>query len=276
MASSYIFIDSLKRDVYSYPNSGDFVIDGSQTETWNMIRSSTPHMPVNRSQDQYYNIRMCTLTLPFTEELLCEPGVFVCFNEDNKSKTKMINHIETIKYSGFPCGEVDDFKASSLSDLAGCVSTDMTGACEDKIDALLLDKEKLKNLRAKDAREYYKYNNLHRSSFFMICDKVQNDAEGNPKWIHYKTCMDQVSKMNFRGNAIRFTVCNTRGKAFLFTTLTEEQCSGTDLWRNENDEETCEEMSPVNIHRQVYASFEVTYISHRGKFAKDVHIVNDI
>jgi len=259
--SSYIFIDSLKRDVYKYPNSADFVIGGNQTENWNLIRSITPALPVQRSKDQYYNVKVCTLTLPMTPELLEHPGIFLSISEDNNTKTKLINHILTVDHSGFPC--TGAYEPRSLETIAICKNKEVSE----------LTVQEIKEERKWDSRQFHKNSHLNRTSFYMVCDKLQFNEEGKAKWIHYKSCMDQIMPLNLRGNAVRFSLCDVNGKLLEFTTLTDAQCNGGDLW------DPCEEKAPGDLTKQVYAVLEVTYLPHkesRNRLDSNVQITKDI
>jgi hypothetical protein len=232
-SSSYVFINSALRNIYEYPNSADFLIEGRQTENWNLIRSSSPKMPIQRSQNQYYNLKMCSLSLPMKPEILKYPGVFVSLESDevNKNDRYRINHILHIDESGFPCenGRTPSEIAAALGKTVG-----------------ELTPEDYRQARLQDSRCFYnsKTKCINTTTFWMTCDKLQFNEQGEAMWIQYKSCMDQALPLNWRGHAIRFKVLDPYGRVI--------DLSGT-----------CPKLDPCEGNEstnQVYALMEVTYL----------------
>lgn len=240
-SSSYIFINSTLRDVFEYPNSANFLIKGKQTETWNMIRSSSYKMPIQNSRNQYYNVKLCSLILPATPEVLKLPGVFVVMDSDkiNKNTTYRINHMTEIDTSGFPCEH-----GRTLDEIAayyGVLVADLTPA-------------QIKDARIRDAKQFYKNTQcLGSASFFATCDKVQFDDEHRPLWVHYKSCLDQALPLNWRGHDIRFKVLDQHGQIL--------NLSGE-----------CPKADPCESEKQVIALLEITYLpfDYISTYDKDI------
>lgn len=252
--SSYVFINSMSRNVYEYPNSADFIID--HTENWNLIRSVGPSLPIQRSQNQYYNVKVCSLQLPAIPEILNLPGVFLSINIDEINKIKSsINHIPIICESGFPCDalvsptggpilttdEINDMNIFIKQN--ECVPTGC-GPSDDQILQL-----KIKKKRAEESNRFYENAKLNDTNFFMICDKVQFNGEGEPKWVQYKSFMDQVLPLNLRGNDVHFRISDPYGKTIILN-----QRQDPDPWY------PCGDTSPTNPCKQVFAVLEFTYL----------------
>lgn len=247
--STYCFINSLHRDVYTYGNSADFMITGNQTGKWNLIRSIDPSLPYQRSQNQYYNVKVCSLTLPMIPEVLQYPGIFLTFDagDFNKNATP-INHITPVESSGFPCTA-----ARTLVEIADNLNVNVGD----------LTAQQIRKAREEDSSKFYSQDNgnLGSTTFFLVCDKLQFNEEGQAMWIQYKSYMDQVMPYNIQGNNIRFTVSDMNGKPLELTKWPGDPCTPNDqdLW------DPCEETSPGNSMRQVYAMLEFTHLRHKFK-----------
>lgn len=188
------------RDVFKYPNAADFLIEGRQTGNWNLIRSSTPAMPIQNARNQYFNVKVCSLTLPMKPEILKHPGVFIVLDEStrtNKNCTNRINRILEIEESGFPCEY-----ARTLEEIAKCYYT--------TVEELTCDQ--IREARLEDSRDFYGKTDLSNAAFWMVCDKLQFNEHGEAMWIQYKSCMDQHFPLNWRENSIRFKVLDPNGK----------------------------------------------------------------
>lgn len=265
--SSYIFIDSIRRDMYKYPNSADFLIEAAQTETWNMIRSNTPAMPVQASRNQYYNVKVCSLSLPMMPELLAQPGVFITLIGSKINKNcSAINHMATVDDSGFPCGTGDAcFQARTLEEIAERIGKPVGE----------LTQQEIREQRRIDSRTFYSSTKVRETTFYMVCDKLQFNEQGQAMWIQYKSCMDQALPLNWRGHDIRFRVSDIHGRPIVLNTCPEcpDKCGQSykpcteDLW------DPCTECSPANPMRQVYALLEVTYMKY-GNAGKDEIVLN--
>lgn len=262
MGSSYVFIDSLKRDVFKYPNSADFIIDGSQTENWNLIRSSTPSLPIQRSANQFFNVKVCELILPVINNedlnLLKEPGVFLCLELNDQNKTRYINHINALDTSAFP-HDHPDVSFAPLSDIAVAL-----GKAENDLTPL-----EIRDFRMCEIKKFYGKtdNQLSRAAFFMTCDKIQFDDEARPIYIHYKSCIDHIMPLSLRGNSVRFYVTDVRGKILNISDVTGPI---TDLWE--------EEHPAVQLGRQLFALLEFTYLAHIEEYNKvhPIQIFNQV
>lgn len=268
--SSYIFIDSMRRDMYKYPNSADFLIEGTQTESWNLIRSNTPSLPVQNSRNQYYNVKVCSLSLPMMPELLAQPGVFITLvgGQINKNCSQGINHIRPVDTSGFPCGTGACFEARTLEQIAATLGKPVNE----------LTNEDIREQRKVDSRNYYRGSKTNDTTFFMVCDKLQFNEQGEPMWIQYKSCMDQALPLDWRGRDIRFRVTDVNGRPIVLTTCPEcpnkcevpyKPCT-EDLW------DPCDECSPGNPRRQVYALIEVTYMKYNHATNDQVVLTRDV
>ena len=253
--SSYVFINSMSRNVYEYPNSSDFTVSANVTENWNLIRSVGPSLPIQRSQNQYYNVKVCSLQLPAIPEILNLPGVFVSFKVGCTNKnTNMINHISLTNESGFPCDALvggPDCDDSPLEEI-----TEETDACLcfDECTPPTGDRLRdlnIKKIRGDEGKKFYKNSRLNDTSFFMICDKIQFNGEGEPKWVQYKSCMDQVIPLNLRGNSFEFSILDQYGRTII---LNEKQI---DPFYPHMD------TSPTNPCRQVLATLELTYLQNK-------------
>lgn len=198
--SSYVYINSALRDVYKYRNPADFLIEGKQTETWNLIRSATPSLPQQRSQNQYYSVKCCSLSLPMTPEILQYPGVFVVLESSTAAfkNCSRINHMSQLDCSGFPCDAARTLQ--SIADSLGVNVGDLTP-------------QQIMGARKDDAKMFYQDTKcLKEAAWWMVCDKLQFNEKGEAMWIQYKSCMEQIMPLNWRGNDIRFKVLDPFGK----------------------------------------------------------------
>lgn len=271
--STYIFVDSLKRDVYKYGNSGNFVIEGSQTKGWNMIPRTELSHPSTNSRNQLYNIRVCTLTLPpigisGTTALVNHPGVFLTLSTSTPAVNSPINQMEIIDTSGYPCnpsgaciGECSSCYTKTKDEIADLATTGDVG---------LLTPLIIKKYRFEESREWWSGNHNNHATFYLTLDKVQHSPSGAPMWLHYKSCVGVTTPLNFRGNNIHFKITDTCGRVIEFTKY-KQGCHPNkhDMW------ESCEDSNPNNPLKQTYALFEITHIPVSVD-SRGVQVINTI
>ena len=87
------------------------------------------------------------------------------------------------------------------------------------------------------------------SKFVCVPEKIQNDVNGNPQWIHYKCLMEQT---------MRFV----RGEPVLFQVITR---NGSIL--SQLDTSVPDKPDPT---KQTLCTFEVTPLIRDGSFSQDV------
>jgi len=244
-----VFVNSINRNVYKYPNSADFVLEGNQTETWNLIRSTSRELPLQRSQNEYYNVKVACATLPYVPELLQEPGIFLTFDIDhNQKSSKNIHHLVRQDLSGFK-KSVDTRTVAEIASEYGVTEAELTT-------------EQLQMARKHDADKFHSTNKLTRATFYLVCDKVQFDGEGSPAWVQYKCYMDQVLPLNLRGNSVAFILTDVYGQKIK---LSSEPSGVTpaekDLWRDDMGHPNYEG-GPSDHRRQVNILFEFTHVKN--------------
>lgn len=253
--SSFVFIDSLKRDVHKYPDSADFQVDAKQTEKWNLIRSTSSSLPTIRSQNEYYDVKVINITLPVRDFLLDEPGIFLTISpgtDDNKI-IGGINHMALIDESGFPCATgvrtLDEIAEKYYGEGAtGCQLTEKQWQCERKVD-------------------YKNFWNTSRSTssatFYLVFDRPQNILEDGrqPVWLHYRSMMTQTLPLNLRGNNLKVTFRDVHGKKLSFNQA-PGPCKGAGTPCQKDYWDPCTLSSPVHHLGQVFIMLELTHIKN--------------
>lgn len=252
--SSFVFIDSLKRDVYKYPDSADFQVEARQAETWNLIRSTSSSLPTTRSQNEYYEVKVINITLPVRDFLLDEPGIFLTITnstDDNKINGP-INHMKVLEESGFPCAT----GVRTLDEIAvKYYGTGATG-CQ-------LTEKQWKCARAEDQMKFWNSTRSTSSAtFYLVFDRPQDVLEDgrDPVWLHYRTMMTQTLPLNMRGNNLRVTFRDVHGKKLSFTQAPGSCKGGTPCQKDYWD--PCVLSSPVHHLGQVFIMLELTHIKN--------------